>query len=68
MKNNKIISVTVISFMLVVSPFQSSKAGWIDDWVDQKVYSGPSYKKDSKGDIIPAGLSLRDGLSKRIIY
>ncbi len=45
MKNNKIISVIVISFMMVVSPFQSSKAGWIDDWVDQKVYSGPSYIK-----------------------
>ena len=45
MKRNKIIAVIVMSSVLVVFPFQASKAGWIDDWVDQKVYSGPSYIK-----------------------
>jgi len=45
MKRNKIMAVIVMTSLLVVFPFQASQAGWIDDWVDQKVYSGPSYIK-----------------------
>ncbi|PKN69020.1 MAG: hypothetical protein CVU54_11965 [Deltaproteobacteria bacterium HGW-Deltaproteobacteria-12] len=43
MRNNKIISAIIMTFVLIAAPLQDSKAGWIDDWVDQRVYSGPSY-------------------------
>jgi conjugative transfer pilus assembly protein TraH len=35
--------IAVLSFMLILSPVCQTQAGWIDDWVDQKVYSGPNY-------------------------
>ena len=45
MKEIKIVIIMIVSIMLVISPVCTSSAGWIDDWVDQKVYSGPNYLK-----------------------
>lgn len=45
MKRIKTILITILSFMLIISPIGTSNAGWIDNWVEQKVYSGPNYIK-----------------------
>ncbi|OPY85428.1 MAG: Conjugative relaxosome accessory transposon protein [Smithella sp. PtaU1.Bin162] len=45
MKKIKIALITILSFVLIISPIGTSNAGWIDNWVEQKVYSGPNYTK-----------------------
>jgi len=43
MRKIKVAMIMMVTFTLVVSPVYTSNAGWIDDWVSQKVYSGPNY-------------------------
>ncbi len=43
MKNIKIVLSMMAALTLVISSVYKSNAGWIDDWVSQKVYSGPNY-------------------------
>jgi len=69
MKKIKVAIIMIVTFTLVMSPVCTSNAGWIDDWVSQKVYSGPNYYRDSKGDIFRAWIVFcKMAGKKRIIY